>query len=1447
MAGFSYSETDNQDYGEDEHWLNTLSPVDFAFHSTSPSGLFFRVGNDFTFRRYGDYLSLNGLRTLPSLASNAMMYWMVSRTTAYVLSRWTANPLTLHTAQVLSMAILPGVKSALYSWYTGTRLGSEQIQVDPPHIRKRFYLELIYQQESHQQILRITPFPLSPPTSTWLAEKQLSGGYSPWLELYEASSQHGVVHIDLSWVSPEAPEGIRIDIHYSDKATESTLVALTHSEASETLPVSIESLLHNEAKDELKAFAKGHSIASLLTDAVIRNTVTLIHNPDSALARFPVSRVAGQLEFEADGNSGQLSLCGEQQPDCHSHLQLTYKLFPYPHFGMTLQGQDRIESSVDATIKQLANANRAELILQLLEKAVLHFFMASVQKNNQESKNTGNDYFQPSLQHNEGIPETAIAPSYGKLVAPLQLLVKTMMPEGGIWKSGKCRNALSILWGLHPGLFRNLMVESEALSPGSLNIFKISSDANTAIFTEKQVELIQKLVDGRVREFTEDEFMNVIDYFSPRTFRKYGSEAYLESPFFMKEFVRNGVLQIHEIPKEKITKDIILAQPGYDPYQYSYDDLPVELKKEVDFLIEYSNIHGMPYGTPPELAVFIYGYLDTTAKIKSLNNLPASFKNDDLYDDLIRSGIIELKDLPEHIKEKNKEYCLSQLSNDLCKLSEVPVHFMTKESILNSISGVHWFRNFNRILFPQYSMFTKDPVFFEEILVKALAYELEAIKGLGYSYGYIFTSVYNALLNRYKTDEEAFGLLLKKLVKVNPFILIYVEDFNAILPKDLIDAAKRSLLDMLSSRPEVSERFHMTLLYHFFGKVSADNDFITHVLNIVYPYLPEQNYNKLSEVILKEQDKIVLNSEVFDKGKWHFLIRKLRPANPHIAIDYIERHLNFFDLFDDKEYLERCCTDDIIRKRLIHILVERLVANKPSLLMYWKDRLPPQLIDDTLDFLKDPALFFKLDSSDQLTEPVNPLNFQLPNPSALKLVVAAHAFDIHPEDLASGRQLQSEFARAGETVFQRVYPGQHPLSLFEQEGTIVGGRTLAIVNGEEVDYYKFHRVGEFEATLAQEGIMHQFIAKSDRFRSQKPRFGQYLIVQEKDLPKSTRDFTDRLQFRDVGGERACLVYHFKATNDYGKYAHTPDDTSTPYTTAEQGLLNSIHDIGVLNGKFGIMPTSTIPSFHAVGRRWVFLSPLLGNSDYYAFPLPGDFDGWIEAIERPDFGWSGLRDWGDVEFYGSMKSGLGSKDSKTWGYTPEVLQRLSFANAMCENLLAAVLLRSRLRRDSPDYFYQNPKTLKETENFIEQLLNEYLSGLFAKEIEVQPKPRLQKIMQLDDGKYRSWLTRTAQEILYWTALQPDEVPDRCAFTPSSECYSEHLKRTGHLDKILYPKPLHPLDAQKAFPRDFRNDNDQLNLGADNGVFPLVSLAKGLTLFASKIFAFADQYTEEGNRE
>ncbi|WP_252176595.1 hypothetical protein [Endozoicomonas sp. 4G] len=1209
-------------------------------------------------------------------------------------------------------------------------------------------------------------------------------------------------------------------------------MTLAQSGDSDSHPVSIESLLHNEANDEAGDFANGHAIASLLSDVIINHTVALIQSPNSAPASIPVSQVAGKVEFTADGHSGQLPLCGEQQPDCDSHLQLTYKLFPYPHFGMTLQGQHDIKSNVDATLAQLANANRAELMLQLLEKATLHFFMASVQQKQEEVS-----------------PETAIVPSPHKFVTALQPAVKALMPERGIWKSERLNNVLPMLWGLHPSLFKSFMMEPEASLTRPLKRLKTSQGANTAILTEKHVELIKKLVDGRVYELTKDQFIEIISYIPLKSRGAYVPKTYLTDPIFTKEFFKNGILLQDEIEKNKLTKDILLTRSKNKFLRIHYNDLPDELKNDVKSLIEYSKIHGIPNGISEALAVYIYGHLDIAEKLISLNAFPDSFKNgnDDLYDELIRSGMIKLKDLPEDIKIKNKEYCLSQLSQGLTKLSEVPIQFITKEIILDSFNSQHWYSNFISIFSKRhnYDHFNKDPVFFEEILIKAVTTELETNHKSDENYRQSLFKAYDLASERYEEDEEKLGLLLEKLVKANPFLLAYIENLNDRLLQKLIETAKTSFLDILKNRPEVSRGFDITFLYSFFEAINADNEFKTYVLNIIYRYFPDPGIEMLPEVILEKLDRMVSNSEPFDKGHNYILIRKLEPGNPHTLINYIEKHREFLYFFKNKEYFENHFSNPTVRQRLILTLAQRLVTNKEDALLYWQYYLPQKLLDDTLDFLKDPALFYKLDSSDKLAEPVNPLNFQLPNTSLFEFMVALKAPVSNPGGGDSVAQLQSEFAHAGGTVFQPVYPDQHSLSLFKEKGTVVGGRTLAVPNpnGKEVDYYKFIRVGESEATLAQEGIMHQFIAKSDRFKSRKPRFGQYLVVLEKDLPESTRGFTDRLKVSFVNGEPDYRVYHFTATDDYSQYAHRPDETRTPYAAGERGLLNGIHDIGVLNGQFGIMPTSTIPAFHATGRRWVFLSPLLGNSDYYAFPLPGDFENWIEAIERPDFGWDGLRDWGDVEFYGSMKSGLSAQDSKAWGYTPEVFQRLSFANALCENLLAAVLLRSRLRRDSPDYHYKDKQAVAETENFIEQLLNEYLSGLFAKEKELQPKPRLQALMQLDDSKYRSWLTRTAQEILYWTARQPYEVTDPCASTPSGECYSQHLQLTGHLDKILYPELLHPLDKQKQFPRDFLHTSGHLNLGASNAVFPLVALVRGLTRVAAHIFAYLGQYISD----
>ncbi|WP_422137410.1 hypothetical protein [Endozoicomonas sp. ALC020] len=94
--------------------------------------------------------------------------------------------------------------------------------------------------------------------------------------------------------------------------------------------------------------------------------------------------------------------------------------------------------------------------------------------------------------------------------------------------------------------------------------------------------------------------------------------------------------------------------------------------------------------------------------------------------------------------------------------------------------------------------------------------------------------------------------------------------------------------------------------------------------------------------------------------------------------------------------------------------------------------------------------------------------------------------------------------------------------------------------------------------------------------------------------------------------------------------------------------------------------------------------------------------------------------------------------------------------------------------------------------------------------------------------------------------PYEVRDNLAFDPDCEFYSEHLKQTGHLDKTLYPETLHPADEEKKFPRDFDQGDDQLNLGADNAVLPLVALVRGLKLLADNIFAYSDQCTGDDNR-
>ncbi|WP_257253007.1 hypothetical protein, partial [Endozoicomonas sp. SESOKO3] len=525
--------------------------------------------------------------------------------------------------------------------------------------------------------------------------------------------------------------------------------------------------------------------------------------------------------------------------------------------------------------------------------------------------------------------------------------------------------------------------------------------ANTAIISDRQLKLIKRLMDHSIKgRLTAEKFIDVIDFIYYRP-EKILPKDYFKSPTLLSGIIRN---QLWDVSKTEIAdkiwdvlistperkKQLLLTRVREKGVRHYYEDLSDELKNDIDFLTEWSTLKGIPRGTPPNLAVQIYERLDIGAKIKSVSVLPRSFADDDVYNELIRSGRITLNELPQNIRKKNKEYCLSQLSKGLCRLSEVPAQFITEKAILDSLDGrkflINFFELFNDDI--EYDMLISHPEFFEEVLVKITSAPLEIRMPTSYTHIDLLYDVYKYCIKRYRYDRERLALLLKKLIKVNPFFVIPVKNMDDELLQGMIKEGKELLLAMLIIRPEISQCLDTEIISFFFKKVNAGDDFKTHVMNIVYPYFPINDKKCFPEDILQKQDTLVLNSAPFVAGGMHIINRGLRPVKGKIIIDYIEGFQSFLTRFNDKEYLKKCCTDPTTRQKLIHVLAIRFIANKRQCMKEWKHCLPRKLIHDTLAYLNNPALFPELDVSGTLTEPVNPLTFQQPNTSAFKLLVS---------------------------------------------------------------------------------------------------------------------------------------------------------------------------------------------------------------------------------------------------------------------------------------------------------------------------------------------------------------------------------------------------------------------------------------------------------------------------
>ncbi len=107
-----------------------------------------------------------------------------------------------------------------------------------------------------------------------------------------------------------------------------------------------------------------------------------------------------------------------------------------------------------------------------------------------------------------------------------------------------------------------------------------------------------------------------------------------------------------------------------------------------------------------------------------------------------------------------------------------------------------------------------------------------------------------------------------------------------------------------------------------------------------------------------------------------------------------------------------------------------------------------------------------------------------------------------------------------------------------------------------------------------------------------------------------------------------------------------------------------------------------------------------------------------------------------------------------------------------------------------------------------------------------------LLSINQEQYSQWLHRTAQKIVYWTAVQPDTL-----YTQNTDYYTYHANIDQQLSTILYT------NARATFSNNmkiFISPQNKQNLGGENNNFPLFSLMKGLTRFSAHIVLAVNTY-------
>ena len=492
----------------------------------------------------------------------------------------------------------------------------------------------------------------------------------------------------------------------------------------------------------------------------------------------------------------------------------------------------------------------------------------------------------------------------------------------------------------------------------------------------------------------------------------------------------------------------------------------------------------------------------------------------------------------------------------------------------------------------------------------------------------------------------------------------------------------------------------------------------------------------------------------------------------------------------------------------------------------------------------------------------NPLRPQLNNPMVWKLLWQAHtAQHYEPACQTDGqvwlRYLKEQLPKYLNSPLPLI---DETLSAPLKTGHIKakGGRTLQVQVGDTIYYYKFQRKNEPLADLVREGLIHQFRAENAqgawaKLASDLPQDPHFFALPKTMWPQQTHRFTDVVEEQKEGECEWANVYRYTASADYGRYAHQRGSAAEcPFTKPEKAILTACYDMGLF-ASMGLMLTSLLPAMHSAGggRSWQTLYDLFGYNNGMEM-FPGTLRDWNgKATEQCDIGFNGLRDVGDYEQFGAIRSCF-EKCSNDGSVQPvQTGQRLAVASTLCDNVMAAILVRSRLRQDDGNYHYKKEQALAETACFIGSVCDHLLTGLAGKgKGQLQPGIT-RKAETFKTHNYDQWLHRAALEIVYWTARQPDlnsgKIPalQTVSYDPM-DSWSSHLRTGRNLSSALYDAAeFQPSLALSDYPASFRNFDGTDNLGAESSVFPFITLVQGLTSLAGDILAGSQRHSPPEN--